>query len=147
MHEGDFPAAIQHLEHAYQISAIPSLAQRVRPIDWRVHIRAFASFALWVSGYPARATASAREAFEVAHQTSRQAAVDRVFACWWSGICLTSCSVSPHTARALSDEEYTHLSLSMAYRGLRQLRAVEAWVLVQLGQIEAGLSANAPQQD
>ena len=137
MHEGDFPAALQHLEHAYQISAIPSLAQRVRPIDWRVHIRAFASFALWVSGYPARATARAREAFEVAHQVAA-AAADRVFACWWSGY-LNLLLRESNTARAFS-EEYTTLIAQHGLPGLAAADVQEAWVLVQLGQTEAGLS-------
>jgi len=137
MHEGDFPAALQHLEHAYQISAIPSLAQRVRPIDWRVHIRAFASFALWVSGYPARATARAREAFEVAHQVAA-AAADRVFAYWWSGY-LNLLLRESNTARAFS-EEYTALIAQHGLPGLAAADVQEAWVLVQLGQIEAGLS-------
>jgi adenylate cyclase len=138
MHEGDFPTAIQELDHAYQISAIPSLAQRWRPYDWRVHSRSFASFALWVSGYPARATARAREAFEVAHQVTA-AAANRIFACWWSGN-LNLLLRESNTARAFS-EEYATL---IGQHGLPGLAVVQvplaAWVLVQLGQIEPGLS-------
>ena len=137
MHEGDFPGALQELEHAYQISAMPSLAQRVRPIDWRVHIRAFASFALWVSGYPARATAIAEEAFEVAHKVAA-AAANRIFACWWSVI-LNLLLRESNTASAFR-EEYATL---IAQHGLPGLAAADPpleWVLVQLGQTERGLS-------
>jgi tetratricopeptide (TPR) repeat protein len=138
MHEGDFHTAIQELDHAYQISAIPSLAQRWRPYDWRVHSRSFASFALWVSGYPARATARAGEAFEIAYQVSA-AAVNRIFAYWWSGH-LNLLLRESNTARAFS-EEYATL---IGQHGLPGLAVVQvplaAWVLVQLGQIEAGLS-------
>ncbi len=137
MHEGDFPAALKHLDHTYQISAIPSLGQRVRPVDWRVHSRAFGSFVGWVSGYPTLATARAREAFEVAHQVAAPAA-DRVYACWWTLI-LNLLLRESNTARAFS-EEYATL---IAQHGLPSYAAAdvpEAWVLVQLGQIEPGLS-------
>jgi tetratricopeptide (TPR) repeat protein len=137
MHEGDFPAALQELEHAYQISAIPSLAERVRPIDWRIHFRAFASFALWVSGYPARATARAREAFEVAHQVAA-AAANKLFACWWSVI-LNLLLRESNTARAFS-EEYATLIVQHGLPGLAAADAPLEWVLVQLGQTELGLS-------
>ena len=108
MHEGDFPTALQDLEHAYRISAIPSLVHRLRPFNWRVHSRAFASFALWVSGYLTGATSRAREAFEVARAISA-AAADRVFACWWSGHLYLLLRESA-TAQGFSDEATTLLA-------------------------------------
>jgi predicted ATPase len=138
MHEGDFPAALQELEHAYRISAIGSLAPRLRPADWRVHIRAFASFALWVSGYPARAIARAGEAFVVARDIGA-AAADRIFACWWSGH-LNLLLRESNTARAFS-EEYATLIAQHGLPGLAPAHVpLRAWILIQLGQIEAGLS-------
>jgi class 3 adenylate cyclase/tetratricopeptide (TPR) repeat protein len=136
MHEGDFPAAVQELDQAYRISAIPSLPQRMRPMYWRVHSRAFGSFALWASGYPTRAIARAREAFAVARDLAA-AAADRILACWWSGN-LNLLLRESNTARAFSEEETTLI----AQHGLPGLDHVmlEAWVLVQLGQIEAGLA-------
>jgi predicted ATPase len=138
MHEGDFLAAIQELDEVYRISAIPSLPQRLRPINWRVHSRAFASFALWVSGYPTRATTRAREAFEVG-RTISAAAVDRIFACWWSGNLYLLLRESA-TAQGFSDEATTLI----AEHGLPvialQSVPLAAWVLVQQGQIESGLS-------
>jgi predicted ATPase len=138
MHEGDFPAALQELEHAYRISAMSSLVLRLRPYDWRVHGRAFASFALWVSGYPARAIARAGEAFVVARDIGA-AAADRIFACWWSGH-LNLLLRESNTATAFSEECATLI----AQHGLPGLAPyhvpLRAWVLMQLGQIEAGLS-------
>jgi class 3 adenylate cyclase/tetratricopeptide (TPR) repeat protein len=138
MHEGDFPAAIEELDQATRISIIPALPHRPRPLNWRLHIRAFASFALWVSGYPTRATVRAREAFEIVRRVSA-AAVDRAFLCWWS------CNLylllrDPMTAQGFSDE-YVTLIAEHGLPGLAGTSvALRAWVLVQLGQIEAGLS-------
>jgi class 3 adenylate cyclase/predicted ATPase/tetratricopeptide (TPR) repeat protein len=115
MHEGDFPGAIEELDQAYRISTIPSLAHRLRAINWRVHSRAFASFALWVSGYPTRATARAREAFEVAREVVA-APSDRIFACWWSAN-LNLLLREPTTAQLFS-EKWRHLLLSMNCRPL-----------------------------
>jgi class 3 adenylate cyclase/tetratricopeptide (TPR) repeat protein len=138
MHEGDFPAATRELDQAYQISTIPSLAQRVRPINWRVHSRAFMSFALWVSGYPTRAVTRAEEAFGVARDLGA-AATELMFACWWSGN-LHLVLREPTTARVFSDENMRLI----AQHGLPALAlqsvALEAWTLVQLGQVEMGLS-------
>jgi class 3 adenylate cyclase/tetratricopeptide (TPR) repeat protein len=138
MHEGDFRAALQELDEVYQLSAIASLPYRVRPINWRIHGRAFGSFALWVSGYPARAVARAREAFAVARDV-RAAAADRIFACWWSGY-LNLLLREFNTARGFSEECATLI----AQHGLPKLGIalvpLEAWIFVQLGQIDAGLS-------
>jgi tetratricopeptide (TPR) repeat protein len=138
MHEGNFPAALEGLEQAFRISAIRSLVPRVRPVDWRVHSRGFASFALWVSGYPAQAIARARQAFEVGDQGAT-AVADRVFACWWS--CLLNLLLrESSTARAFSDEA----APLIAQHGLTaiaiQSLPLKMWALVQLGQIEAALS-------
>src|SRR5262249_41612780 len=83
MDEGEFPEAMHELDQAYQLSGVPSAAQPVRPMNWRVHSRAFTSFVLWVSGYPERAVARDTEAFVVAHDLGASAA-DRLFMCWWS---------------------------------------------------------------
>ena len=138
MHEGDFAAALEHLEHAHRIAAIPSLAQRLRPIDWRVHTRAFASVALWISGYPSRATGTAREAFAVAREIAA-AAQDRIFACWWSGN-LNLLLREPNEAQAFSNE-YATLIAEHGLPGLVTSNVhLPGWVLVQLGQVEAALS-------
>lgn len=83
MFEGDFPAALQELDQAHKLSLVPSAAQPERPMNWRVHSRAFASFVLWVSGYPTRAVGRAREASIVAREL-RAGAADHLFVCWWS---------------------------------------------------------------
>jgi tetratricopeptide (TPR) repeat protein len=138
MHAGDFPAAIRELDLTFRISAIPSLPQRMRAINWRVHSRAFASLALWVSGYPARATATGRAAFEIAREITAGGA-DQIFACWWSGY-LNLLLHESNTALALSEE----IETLAEQHGLPLQKIATAplvgWVLVQLGQIEAGLS-------
>jgi class 3 adenylate cyclase/tetratricopeptide (TPR) repeat protein len=136
MHEGDFPAALQELEGAYRISAIPSLPQRKRPMYWRVHGRAFGSFALWASGYPTRAIARAAEAFAVARDLAAPAEA-RIIACWWSGN-LNLLLRESTTARLFSEEEAT-LGARHGLPGLDYV-SLEAGVLVQLGQIDAALS-------
>jgi tetratricopeptide (TPR) repeat protein len=138
MHEGDFPAALQELDEAYRISAIPSLPHRLRPINWRVHSRAFASFALWVSGYPTSATERVREAFEVVRGISAPPA-ERITACWWSGnLYLLLRQLA--TAQRFSDEA-TRLAAQHGLLGLALGNVpLEAWVFVQRGQIESGLS-------
>ncbi|MBV8453774.1 MAG: hypothetical protein JOZ29_16105, partial [Deltaproteobacteria bacterium] len=138
MHEGDFPAAIQELDKVYRISAIPSLVHRLRPVNWRVHSRAYGSFALWVSGYPTRAAARAREAFVVGRDTSA-AAVDRIFACWWSGN-LYLLLREPTMAQGFNNEATTLIAQhSLPALAINHV-PIAAWVLVQLGQIESGLS-------
>jgi tetratricopeptide (TPR) repeat protein len=136
MHEGDFAGALQELDEAYRISAIPSLPNRVRPMNWQTHSRAFASVALWISGYPTRAIARASEALAVARDLAA-AAADRVFACWWC-CWLNLLLRETNTARALSEECATLI----AQHGLPGLDHVmlETWVLVQLGKIDAALS-------
>jgi tetratricopeptide (TPR) repeat protein len=136
MHEGDFSGALVELEQAYRISGIPSLPQRKRPMYWRVHSRAFGSFALWASGYPMRAIARATEAFEVARDLAAPAEA-RIIACWWSGH-LHLLLRDSNTARAFSEEEAT-LGAQHGLPGLDYV-ALEAGVLVQLGQIDAALS-------
>jgi predicted ATPase len=89
-------------------------------------------------GYPTRAIARAREAFAVARDIAA-AAVDRIFACWWSGN-LNLLLGEPTTARAFNEEA----NALIAQHGLPGLAIahmpLEAWALVQLGQIDAGLS-------
>jgi len=139
MHEGDFFAALQELDQAYRISAIPSLPQRMRPMNWRVHSPAFGSFALWASGYPARAIAKAREAFAIAREIAAPAA-DRIFACYWAGN-LNLLLRESTTARAVCEEAYTLIAqhalpgLATSFRS-----SLEAWTLVQLGEIDTGLA-------
>jgi class 3 adenylate cyclase/tetratricopeptide (TPR) repeat protein len=138
MHEGDFPAALQELAHTFRISALPSLAPRARALNWLVHSRGFASFAFWVSGYPTRASAVAREAFEVARQVAANAG-DLIFACWWSGY-LNLLLRESNTARAFSEQ----IETLIVEHGLPLSRMAKvplaAWVLVQLGQVETALS-------
>ncbi|MBV8362514.1 MAG: hypothetical protein JO189_31960 [Deltaproteobacteria bacterium] len=138
MHEGDFRTALKELDEAYRILEIPSLPYRVRPVDWRVHSRAFASIILWVSGYPARAIARAREAFAVVREVEA-APPDRIFACWWASN-LNLLLREPTTARAFIEEASTlsahHGLISLVTAGVH----AEGWALVQLGQIDAGLS-------
>jgi tetratricopeptide (TPR) repeat protein len=138
MHEGDFSAALEELEEAFRISAIPSLPLRPRPVNWLVHSRAFASNALRASGYPTRAIDRAREAFAVAREMAAPVA-ERLFACWWAAN-LYLLRRESTTAGAVSEEAGTLL----AEHGLSGLAvayiALEAWVLVQQGQIDAGLS-------
>jgi tetratricopeptide (TPR) repeat protein len=136
MHDGDFPAAVQELEQAYRISGIPSLPQRQRPMYWRVHSRAFGSFALWASGYPTRAIARATEAFAVADDLAAPAEA-RIIACWWSGNVNLLLRES-NTARLFSEEEAT-LGARHGLPGLDYV-SLKARVLVQLGQIDAALS-------
>jgi predicted ATPase len=110
----------------------------VRPVNWRVHSRAFSFFVLWASGYPARAVARAREAFALAREIAA-ATPDLVFAFWWAGN-LNLLLRDPTNARAYNDEAMRLI----AEHGLRGLTsacmALEAWALVQQGQVEAGLS-------
>jgi adenylate cyclase len=127
---------MRELDQAYKLSAIPSLSQRMRPINWRVHSRAFSSFAFWVSGCPARAVATAREAFA---RDIAAAGVDLIFALRWSGN-LQLLLKDSTSARTFSEE---HMRL-IAEHGLPSLTLThipqEAWTLVQLGQIATGLS-------
>jgi adenylate cyclase len=138
MHEGDFGAALRELDEAYRIAVMPSLPYRVRPINWLVHSRAFASIALWAAGYPTRAIERAGEAFAVADAMAAPAA-ERMFACWWAGA-LHLILRNSTTAQAFSDEasillaEHRLVGLAISYITL------EAWVLVQQGRIDAGLS-------
>src|SRR5262249_55849602 len=136
--EGDFGAALQELDEAYRISVISSLPYRERPINWLVHSRAFASVALWASGYPTRAIERAREAFAVARDIAALVA-ERLFVCWWAGNLYLLLREST-TARVFSEEA----RLFLAEHGLPGLAiqyiALEAWVLVQRGEIDAGLS-------
>jgi adenylate cyclase len=138
MHEGKFPAAMRELDQAYKLSAIPSLARRVRPINWRLHSRAFSSLAFWVSGYPKGAVARAREAIAVARDIAA-APADLIFALWWSGNLQLLLKDSTN-ARAFSDEAM-RLIAEHGLPGLTRAQIPqEAWTLVQLGQIETGLS-------
>jgi tetratricopeptide (TPR) repeat protein len=137
MHEGDFPEAMQELDQAYQLSGVPSAAQPVRPMNWRVHSRAFTSFVLWVSGYPERAVARAKEAFVVAHDLGASAA-DRLFVCWWSAHLHLLLRESTTAAR-LSDEAMTLVAQHLP-AFVTTTAPVKAWALVQLGQAETGLS-------
>jgi class 3 adenylate cyclase/tetratricopeptide (TPR) repeat protein len=138
MNKGEFPAAMCELDEAYRLSAIPSLAQSVRPVDWRVHSRAFTSFVLWASGYPARAIARAKEAFVVAREVEA-AAADLIFASWWAGNLYLLLGAAT-TALEFGDRSMRLIS-QHGVQGLILVQVpLEAWALVQLGQVEAGLS-------
>ena len=138
MHEADFPAAVRELDLTFRMSANPSLPQRMRAVNWRVHGRAFGSLALWIAGYPARATFTGREAFEVARRINAGGG-DRIFACWWSGY-LNLLLRESNTARAFNEE----IATLIEQHGLPLQKIANVplagWVLVQLGQIEIGLS-------
>ena len=137
MHEGDFPEAMRELDQAYQLSGLSSASQPVRPMNWRVHSRAFTSFVLWVSGYPERAVARATEAFVVARDLAASAA-DRLFVCWWSAHLHLLLRESTTAAR-LSDEAMTLVAQHLP-AFVTTTAPLKAWALVQMGQTETGLS-------
>jgi class 3 adenylate cyclase/tetratricopeptide (TPR) repeat protein len=137
MHEGDFAAAMQELEQAHQLSCVASAAQPVRPMDWRVHSRAFTSFVLWVSGYPSRAVSRIGEAFVVARELAASAN-DRLFAWWWSGYLHLLLRDSASAAR-LTDQAIA-LVREQLPAFVTTCIPLDSWALVQLGHVDAGLS-------
>jgi predicted ATPase len=137
MHEGNFAAAMQELEQADQLSRFPLAERPVRPMDWRVHSRAFASFVLWVSGYPSRAVARIGEAFMVARELAASAN-DRLFTCWWSGY-LHLLLRDSATAARLTDQAI-ELVRQQLPAFVTTCIPLDSWALVQQGHIDAGLS-------
>jgi tetratricopeptide (TPR) repeat protein len=136
LYQGRLLAAKEEFDHACRLSADASSA-RMRPMNWRIQTRFLSSVVLWALGYPELASTGSKEAFAELHAGGPP--LDIIVATFYSAT-LKLLMGDPSTAYA-ENEKAVRLSIEYDLRTLVPwCVALRGWTLVQMGQVESGLS-------
>jgi predicted ATPase len=152
LYHGDFLKAKEDFDRVYNLPIAAAPKSEKLLFDWRIQSRAFASFILWVLGYPEAAQNIGAEALKTARQeitsTSGQAIetahlgfsnLDAISALWWSAaanLLLGNWQLAQSQA-----DSGSWLAENSGLRGLVVVFAIcRGWSLARLGQTEEGVS-------
>ena len=136
--EGDFISASEEFDQAHDLSSGIWQKRAAASLNWQVLCRAAACFALWVSGYPVRATDRCRVAFVVAREISASPA-DLLVTWWWSAV--LNLMLGDRNSAYSHFDKAVKLAEEHGMTGLLGVTALfRGWALARLGHVEEGLS-------